>query len=739
MRLKFHEQYQHIPACLKQHKAWLVWQFKQLEDGKKPLKIPRYTDGAWRKGTQGSREDRQKLATFEVALSTMEKSKGRYKGLGFAMLPEWGLVAVDFDDCVVDGNPMPAVEALVQDTYWEFSPSGKGIRAFFKGHVRDAKSIGKEVKAERGFGVEFFCSNGFVTITGNVALEVEMVGPDIVPLTPAIMALYDEACGSKEANIENSDQPIVGMTDEEIKRMLESWDADCDYETWLNVGMAIHHETHGEGFDLWHEWSAQGSKYDGEQDCQYKWESFGRAGKKSLKTIRWMINEKGLDFTLENAIGVGELGGKLAPLVDMKTGQPVKSGKPEGLKVKDNGLIEPTMTNLRAALGHPFFAGWQFKKDTFLLQTLVAAPGAEEWRSLQDEDYAELMAMLERKLFDRPAMEKIRQAVALVARDNEENSAQRWLEEVVPAWDGVERIHRFAQDVLGATDDEAYVQAVSIYAWTAQAGRVLKPGCKADMMPVLIGPEKVGKSTNVGMIAPVNHMRVTLKFSDDEKANAEKTVGVLVAEIAELDGMTRKEVGTIKDFISRQEEKCRFAYARNPTTIPRTFLLWGTSNDEEFLVSTTGNRRFLPMHVVGTGDKRFTPEERDMLWAEARDKFKANGIMRADEANELAEPYRERARVTDNWESVLQTALLESADGEGRKLSEREWLTVEEVLEHAFGVLVGNQDKRTESRAREALRRNGYCQTPNQVWVTVAGKRVKKRVWFKTNEEEDLV
>lgn len=729
--------YDSLPSELKKHKAWLVWRFKPLENGKKPLKMPYYTEGSWRKGEHGSRDDRQKLATFDAALGAKAKGKGRYEGLGFALLADWNLVAVDFDDCVTDGEVLEAVYDLVKDSYWEFSPSGNGVRAFFIGHVRDAKSINKEVKAKRGYGVEFFCNAGFVTITGNVSDEVELCGNQIVPLTPRIKALYDEAIGSRDADTDNADQAVVGMTDDEIKRMLESWDADCDYETWLNVGMAIHHETRGDGFELWHEWSAQGSKYEGQSECEYKWESFGRAGKKSLKTIRWMINEKGLDFTLENAVGSGELGGKLAPLVDLKTGKTVEPGIPKGLKVGNNGLVEPTMTHLRLALGHPFFSGWQFKKDTFLLQTLVAAPGADEWRLLQDEDYAELMVMLERKLFDRPAMEKIRQALALVARDNEENSAQHWLENIIPAWDGVERIHRFAQDVLGATDDEAYVQAVSTYAWTAHAGRVLKPGCKADMMPVLIGPEKVGKSTNVGMIAPDSHMRVTLKFSDDEKANAEKTVGVLVAEIAELDGMTRKEVGTIKDFISRQEEKCRFAYARNPTTIPRTFLLWGTSNDEEFLVSTTGNRRFLPMHVIGTGDKRFTPEERDMLWAEARDKFKSHGVMCADEANDLAIPFRDRARVTDNWESVLQTALIERTNGDGSKLGERPWLAVEEVLEHAFGVPVANQDKRVEARAREALKCNGYVSKP--MWVTVAGKKVKKRVWIKQNEKEDLV
>lgn len=734
--------YKHIPDLLKEHKGWLVWKFKQMGSGKKPLKIPYYVEGKWRKGTHGSREDRAHLATYDKALALLSKEKDRYKGLGFALLADWNLVAVDFDDCVdKQGNVHPDVYKLVKGTYWEFSPSGKGVRAFFKGHVRDAKSISKEAKAERGgWGAEFFCSAGFVTITGNVSPEVEMVGADIIPMTKAIRKLYDDLIGSRDADTANDTQARVDMTDDEIKRMLESWDADCDYETWLNVGMAIHHETQGEGFDLWHDWSAQGAKYEGEQECQYKWESFGRAGKKSLKTIRWMINEKGLDFALESGTGVDEFK-PLPKLIDTKTGKEVaRSVKPSDLTIKGNGMIDSTMTNISTALSSPSFCGWEFKKDTFLLQTLVAAPGADEWRTLQDEDYAELMVVLERKGFDRPPAERIRQAVALVARNNEYNSAQHWLENVIPAWDGVERIHRFAQDFLGCTDDKKYAQALSLYAWTAHAGRILSPGVKADMMPVLIGPEKVGKSSNVRGIAPDDKMFVTLKFNDDEKANTEKTVGVLVAEFAEMDGMTKKEVGAVKDYISRQEEKCRFAYARNTSTIPRTFMMWGTSNESRFLVSTTGNRRFLPMHVVGTGDKRFTPADRDLLWAEAREKFKAHGIMCADEANELAAPYRESARVEDNWEDVLQTALIGRCDGNGVLLGDRKWLSLEEVLEYGLGVPIANQDKRNEGRAREALKYNGYIRTENPEWVTIGGKKVKKRVWKKViNEEEDLV
>ena len=186
--------------------------------------MPHYAGtGKWRKQAQGAREDRQHLVTFQKAVSVFETSKKGYNGLGLAMMPEWGLVAVDFDDCVTDGVIVPEVEGLIEPTYWEFSPSGKGIRAFFKGQLRDRKSISDKDKERDGreWGVEFFCHKGFVTVTGNVSALNEIVGPGIVELTPEIKALYDRAFGSEDVNVENSAQQPVGMTDEEIEKMLK--------------------------------------------------------------------------------------------------------------------------------------------------------------------------------------------------------------------------------------------------------------------------------------------------------------------------------------------------------------------------------------------------------------------------------------------------------------------------------------------------------------------------------------
>jgi len=49
-----------------------------------------------------------------------------------------------------------------------------------------------------------------------------------------------------------------------------------DYDTWIKVGMAIHHVTNGTGDDLWRSWSEKSAKHD-PSALDYKWHSFGKS------------------------------------------------------------------------------------------------------------------------------------------------------------------------------------------------------------------------------------------------------------------------------------------------------------------------------------------------------------------------------------------------------------------------------------------------------------------------------
>jgi hypothetical protein len=73
-------------------------------------------------------------------------------------------------------------------------------------------------------------------------------------------------------------QPL-DMTPDAVAALLDSYPADgLEYDDWLRVGMAIWHQTEGEGYKTWLDWSAKSSKHDPRQ-MRAKWRSFGGRGK----------------------------------------------------------------------------------------------------------------------------------------------------------------------------------------------------------------------------------------------------------------------------------------------------------------------------------------------------------------------------------------------------------------------------------------------------------------------------
>lgn len=72
-------------------------------------------------------------------------------------------------------------------------------------------------------------------------------------------------------------KPVMKITEASVRETLEWIPNDDDYDIYLDVGMALHHQFDGgeRGLEIWHEWAQQSTKYKAE-DVNYRWESFGR-------------------------------------------------------------------------------------------------------------------------------------------------------------------------------------------------------------------------------------------------------------------------------------------------------------------------------------------------------------------------------------------------------------------------------------------------------------------------------
>lgn len=312
-----------LPAELLAAKTWCVWRLVQMPGEKKPRKIPYYVAGRPREGVQGASEDLAQLVSYERAVAAVVK--GGYSGVGIAMVEANGLVALDFDDCVVDGKIHEDVVAAIDGTYSEFSPSGKGVRAFFRGVVQDRKD--HDEGGEKGFGVEVFCAKGYVTVTGNITPDCEMWGwgETIAPLTEAVKTLYQQRFGDAGRSSADSDDdwfasltPKVGLSVEKATALVNALDADGGYDEWLKAGQALHHEFDGSdtGLSIWRDWSRKsGGKYPGDAALERKWATFGRHGGQPI-TGTWLLKHAKVARVAARYEAVGDWKEQLAGAAD---------------------------------------------------------------------------------------------------------------------------------------------------------------------------------------------------------------------------------------------------------------------------------------------------------------------------------------------------------------------------------------------------------------------------------------
>jgi hypothetical protein len=103
---------------------------------------------------------------------------------------------------------------------------------------------------------------------------------------------------------EKSDaQPVSnGFANDQLRVIsaLSVLSSDCDYQTWLLIGMALHNGFEGssEGLTVWDEWSSSAASYR-EGETAYKWSSFGKGiGKPiTLGSLFRLAADKGWDWS----------------------------------------------------------------------------------------------------------------------------------------------------------------------------------------------------------------------------------------------------------------------------------------------------------------------------------------------------------------------------------------------------------------------------------------------------------
>lgn len=280
------------------------------------------------------------------------------------------------------------------------------------------------------------------------------------------------------------------------------------------------------------------------------------------------------------------------------------------------GKILKKQNNLHSALRlRPDLIAVRF--DHFA-QTLEVSMHQGPWKPITDNTITELRVLLERATEVTFDQVDIGRALYCIGDKANYDSAKERLSGL--RWDGVSRIAKFDTDILKVHSTE-YSRALSAYMWVAMAGRVLQPGCKADIAPILISARQgTGKSSLVENMAlePTWYGKINMSDKDDDISR--KMRGRVTVEIPELRGLTGRDASSAKDFLSTTSDSWVPKYKEHSVDVPRRCLFIGTANEQRMLTDPTGNRRWAPLPVAVTARHVDWPRMRaeiEQYWAEA--------------------------------------------------------------------------------------------------------------------------
>lgn len=348
------------------------------------------------------------------------------------------------------------------------------------------------------------------------------------------------------------------------------------------------------------------------------------------------------------------------------------------------------------------FAWDEMASVTMLMRPLDGTGAGFMPRACTDVDVGIVQERLQHLGLARLSKDVTHQAVDIRADECRFHPVRTYLSSL--AWDGKPRLATLFSSYLGSASSD-YATAIGTMFLVGMVARIYEPGCKADHMVVIEGPQGTLKSTFCRILGG-DYFSDNLPDVAAGKDVSQHIRGKWLVEVAEMHAMNRTETTLLKAFITRQVERYRPSYGRKEVIEPRQCIFIGTTNRDTYLRDETGGRRFWPIKA-GKINVQALARDRDQLFAEAVHSYRAGAAWWPDkdfERDHIA-PQQAARYEADVWEDSIDEYLKTNTK-----------VTIGQVAKEALHIETPRLGRAEQNRIIAAMDRLGWRREGEKDW-----------------------
>ncbi len=229
--------------------------------------------------------------------------------------------------------------------------------------------------------------------------------------------------------------------------------------------------------------------------------------------------------------------------------------------------------------------------------------------------------------------ERLQASLTNIALDNHYNPILQLIDGV--KYDGKDHLQT-AYEVLGIDDSSEYdstrrsdnhISRAILKTWLKQTYCMLHNGfCgetfALDYILILQGRQGKGKTSFFRKLAlKIEYFGEGKVLDLNDKDKIIEALTKFITELGEIDSTFKKDISRLKAFLTTMVDEYRKPYGQTYMKYPRLTSFCGTVNNPEFLVDTTGNRRFGVIPIDDSHDIMKYLDRLDalQLWAQIRE------------------------------------------------------------------------------------------------------------------------